>query len=122
MLDLAAATISTGVAAATVPAVIAFSTASVSVGGVLGFLGVSTTVIVTRNLLAGLLVLAALFLFTLLRFKSIKINARKRLKAKVDKQIIKKIHFSKKEKSLAMGMTKMLETTADSLVKELRHG
>ena len=122
LLDLAAATISTGVAAATVPAVIAFSTASVSVGGVLGFLGVSTTVIVTRNLLAGLLVLAALFLFTLLRFKSIKINARKRLKAKVDKQIIKKIHFSKKEKSLAMGMTKMLETTADSLVKELRHG
>ena len=88
----------------------------------LGFLGVSTTVIVTRNLLAGLLVLAALFLFTLLRFKSIKINARKRLKAKVDKQIIKKIHFSKKDKSLAMGMIKMLETTADSLVKELRHG
>lgn len=122
LLDVATATISTGVAAATIPAVIAFSTASVSVGGVLGFLGVTTTVIVTRNLLAGLLVLAAFFLVALLRFKSIKSNARKRLKAKVDKQIIKKIYFSKKEQSLAMGMTKMLETTADSLVKELRHG
>lgn len=122
LLDVATATISAGVAAATIPAVIAFSTASVSVGGVLGFLGVTTTVIVTRNLLAGLLVLAAFFLVALLRFKSIKSNARKRLKAKVDKQIIKKIHFSTKEQSLAMGMTKMLETTADSLVKELRHG
>ena len=88
----------------------------------MGFLGVTTTVFVTRNLLAGLVVLGILFLVALLRFKSIKRNASRRLKAKVDKQIIKKIHFSKKEQSLAMGMTKMLESTADSLIRELRHG
>ncbi len=122
LLDVATAAISTGVAAATIPAVVAFSTASVSVGGLLGFLGVTTTVFVTRNLLAGLVVLGILFLVALLRFKSIKRNASRRLKAKVDKQIIKKIHFSKKEQSLAMGMTKMLESTADSLIRELRHG
>lgn len=120
LLDVATATIATGVAAATIPAVIAFSTASVSVGGVLGFLGVTTTVVVTRNVLAGLLVLVALFLLALVRFKSIKRNARNRLKARVDKQIVKKIHFSKKEQSLAMGMTNMLESTANSLIKELR--
>ena len=122
LLDVATAAISTGVAAATIPAVVAFSTATVSVGGLLGFLGVTTTVFVTRNLLAGLVVLGILFLVALLRFKSIKRNASRRLKAKVDKQIIKKIHFSKKEQSLAMGMTKMLESTADSLIRELRHG
>lgn len=121
LLDVATAAISTGVAAATIPAVVAFSTATVSVGGLLGFLGVTTTVFVTRNLLAGLVVLGILFLVALLRFKSIKRNASRRLKAKVDKQIIKKIHFSKKEQSLAMGMTKMLESTADSLIRELRH-
>jgi len=122
LLDVATAAISTGVAAATIPAVVAFSTATVSVGGLLGGLGFTTTVLVTRNLLVGLVFLVFLFLIALLRFKSIKRNARRRLKAKVDKQIIKKIHFSKKERSLAMGMTKMLETTADSLVRELRHG
>ena len=122
LLDVGTAAISTGLAAATIPAVVAFSTATVSVGGLLGFLGVTTTVLVTRNLIAGLVVLVFLFLIALLRFKSIKRNARKRLKARVDKQIIKKIHFSKKERSLAMGMTKMLENTADTLIKELRHG
>ena len=85
-------------------------------------MGVTTTVLVTRNLIAGLVVLGFLFLIALLRFKSIKRNARRRLKARVDKQIIKKIHFSKKERSLGMGMTKMLENTADTLIKELRHG
>lgn len=122
LLDIATAAISTGAAAATIPAVVAFSTASVSVGGLLGFLGVTTTALVTRNLLAGLVVLVFLFLIALLRFKIIKRNARNRLKATVDKQIIKKIHFSKKEQSLVMGMTKMLESTADSLIRELRHG
>ena len=122
LLDVGTAAISTGLAAATIPAVVAFSTATVSVGGLLGFLGVTTTVLVTRNLIAGLVVLGFLFLIALLRFKSIKRNARSRLKARVDKQIIKKIHFSKKERSLAMGMTKMLENTADTLIKELRHG
>ncbi len=119
--DLAAAALSTGLAAATIPAVVAFSTASVSVGGILGFLGVTSTIIVTRNLMAGLVVLAIFGFFALGRFSSVKTNARKRLKAKVDQQIIKKIHYSKKEKSLAMGLTKMIENTADSLIKELRH-
>ncbi len=121
LLDIASAAVSTGVTAATIPALVAFSTASVSVGGFLGFLGVTTTVVVTRNVIAGAVVLAILMLITLLRFKSIKANARRRLKAKVDKQILKKIHFSKKEKSLAMSMTKMLETTASTVIKELRH-
>lgn len=121
LLDIATAAISTGVTAATIPALVGFSTASVSVGGFLGFMGVTTTVFVTRNVIAGAVVLAILMLVTLLRFKSIKANARRRLKAKVDKQILKKIHFSKKEKSLAMGLTKMIETTASSLIKELRH-
>ncbi len=121
LLDIATAAISTGVTAATIPALVGFSTATVSVGGVLGFLGVTTTVVVTRNVIAGVVVLAILLLVTLLRFKSIKANARRRLKAKVDKQILKKIHYSKKEKSLAMSMTSMLETTASTLVKELRH-
>lgn len=121
LLDLAGATLSGVAAVASIPAIIGFSTATVSAGGILGLLGVTTTVLVTKNIAIGLVVLAVLLLISFIRFSKIVTNAKVRLREQIEKQISEKVVYSKKEPSIAMLLTGRIEDTAKQLLGELDH-
>ncbi len=121
LLDLAGATLSGVAAVASIPAIVGFSTATVSAGGILGLLGVTTTVLVTKNIAIGLVVLAVLLLISFIRFSKIVINTKTRLREQIEKQISEKVVYSKKQPSLAMLLTGRIEDTAKQLLGELDH-
>lgn len=121
LLDLAGTAMSGVAAAAVVPSLLTFSTATVSAGGILGLLGVTTTVVVTRNIVIGLVVLAIMVLIAFMRFSKFVGNARARLRKQIDKQIDEKIRYSRERRSLAMTLSERIELTAKQLLEELDH-
>jgi hypothetical protein len=121
LLDLAGTAMSGVAAAAVIPSIITYSTATVSAGGILGLLGVTTTAVLTRSIMFGLVVLMILVLITFIRFSKIVGNARIRLRNRIDKQIDEKIRYSRTKQSLAMTLSERIELTASQLLEELDH-
>ena len=121
LLDIAGAALSGAATAATIPAMLSFSAATVSAGGIMGLFGATTTVLVTRNILIGLIVLTVLLLFTYRRSSKVTINVKTRLRKQIEQQIQEKVVYSKKRPSLAMVLTEKIESTAKQLLGELEH-
>ena len=119
LVDMATATITTALAAAAIPAAVSFSTTTVSVGGVLGFLGVTATVVVLKQLILALLLVLIIWFIASNRIGKVKINAKARLKAQMQDQVQRKVLYSKKSTSLAMSLIGVIETTANKLLGEL---
>lgn len=121
LLDLAGAALSSVAAAATIPAIVALSTTAVSAGGFLGLLGFTTTVLVTKNIVIGLIVLAILMTVSQWRFSKSISNAKTRLREQIEQQIQERVIYSKKEPSLAILLTDRIEDTARQLLSEIDH-
>ena len=120
-VDMATATITTALAAAAIPAAVSLSTTTVSVGGVLGFLGVTATVVVLKQLILALLLVLIIWFIASNRIGKVKINAKARLKAQMQDQVQRKVLYSKKNTSLAMSLIGVIETTANKLLGELNN-
>ena len=120
-VDMATATITTALAAAAIPAAVSLSTTTVSVGGVLGFLGVTATVVVLKQLILALLLVLIIWFIASNRIGKVKINAKARLKAQMQDQVQRKVLYSKKSTSLAMSLIGVIETTANKLLGELNN-
>lgn len=80
----------TGIAAVTgIPAVITLSTTTVTTGGILGFFGVTTTVLVPSTLFIGFGALAVVGIGAIFGMSSATTKARKRLRLKLERQLKK---------------------------------
>ncbi len=121
LLDLAGVALSGTAALAIIPAIVGLSTATVSVGGILGFLGVKTAVVVTKNIFIGLAVLAIVLLITFNLFSKVRSNAKNRLRAQIEQQIREKVLYSKKQPFLVMLLIDRIDETAKQLLGELDH-
>ncbi|MNF79591.1 hypothetical protein D3C84_618050 [compost metagenome] len=119
--DMAGATLSSAMALAAIPAVVTFSTATVSVGGILGFLGVTASVILFKQLALGFFALAFLWSLATFRVQKIKTNCQARLKHQMQQQIKYKILYCKKNKSLNLTLNELIEETANKLIGELKN-
>lgn len=121
LLNLAGAALSGAATVATIPAIVLLSSATVSAGGLLGLLGFTTTVVVTKNIVIGLIVLIALLVLTQKRFNKGISNTKARLREQIEQQIQERIVYSKKQPSLTMLLTERIEDTAKQLLGELDH-
>lgn len=121
LLNVAGAALSGAATVATIPAIVIFSSATVSAGGILGLLGVTTTVVVTKNIVIGVIVFAALMLMTLWRFSKAMASTKARLREQIEQQIQERIVYSKKQPSLILLLTTRVEDTAKQLLGELNH-
>jgi hypothetical protein len=119
--DIAGATLSSALAVAAIPTVVTFSTGTVSVGGVLGLLGVTTSVVVFKQLAIGVIALVILWYLASIRIRKIKTNRQARLKLQMQQQIKDKILYSKKKKSLNISLNLVIEETAKKLIGELKN-
>lgn len=119
--DIAGATLSSAMALAAIPTVVTFSTATISVGGILGFLGVTASVFLFKQLALGIFALVLLWSLATFRIRKIKTNRQARLKHQMQQQIKYKILYSKKNKSLNLTLNELIEETANKLIGELRN-
>ncbi len=119
--DMAAAALSGAAVVGAIPALVSFSFASVSVGGFLGFLGVTATVVVFKKLVIAVIGLVILALIAAMRIRKIKTNRQARLKLQMQTQIKEKIFYSKKHKSLNLTLNELIEDTANKLIGELKY-
>lgn len=119
--DMAGAALSGAAVIGAIPALVSFSFASVSVGGFLGLLGVTATVVVFRNVVIAVIGLGILALIAAIRIRKIKTNRQARLKQTMQTQIKEKILYSKKKKSLHLTLNQLIEDTANKLIGELKN-
>lgn len=119
--DIAGATLGSAMAFAAIPAVVTFSTATVPVGGILGLLGVTASVVVFKQLALGVFALGILWYFARMRIQTIKTNSQARLKLQMQQQIKDKILYSKKNKSLNLTLNELIDETASKLIVELKN-
>lgn len=121
LLDLAGTTLAGSASVATIPAIISFSTATVSAGGIAGFFGATTTVPIIANLAIGLIVLALMSLITFWRSSKVMANLHARLRTQIERQINERVVYSKEQPSLAMQLIAKIEDTSKNLLGELDH-
>ncbi len=119
--DIAGASLSSAMAVAAIPTVVTFSTATVSAGGFLGLIGMTTSVIVMPYLILGICSLLLLFHLAGSRIQKIKTNRQVRLKEQMQGQIYKKILYGAKHKSLTLSLTEAVDETANKLIGELKN-
>lgn len=119
--DIVGATLTSAMAFAAIPTVVTFSTATISVGGILGFLGVTTSVVIFKQLALGVIALVILWYLASMRIRKIKTNCQERLKLQMQQQIKDKILYSKKNKSLNLTLNELIEKTANKLIGELKN-
>lgn len=117
LLNLAGAALSGAATVATIPAIVVFSTASA--GSILGLLGVGATVLVTKNIVIGLVALIALAVLTQKRFAKGMSKTKARLREEIEQQIQERIVYSKKQPSLTVLLIERIEETAKKLLGEL---
>lgn len=120
LLNLASVTLSGAATVATIPAIVIFSSITVPAAGILGLLGFSATVVVTKNIVIGLIVLVAFTVLTYRRAGSWISTAKARLREQIEQQIQERIVYSTKQPSLAMVLTEKIDETAEQLLGELR--
>lgn len=119
--DIAGATLGSAMAFAAIPAVVTFSTTTVSVGGILGLLGVTASAVVLKQLALGVIALGILWYLASMRIQKIKSNSQARLKLQMQQQIKGKILYSKKKKSLNLTLNELIEEAARKLIGELKN-
>jgi nucleotidyltransferase/DNA polymerase involved in DNA repair len=121
LLDIATAGLSTAAVFAAIPAAVGASTATVSVGGFLGLLGVTTTVVSMPAVVVGTAVIATAGIFARHRIKKVKTNTQLRLKENMAAQLQEKVLFNRDGTSLNQVLQGVIESTASKLLKELSH-
>lgn len=119
--DIAGATLGSAMAFAAIPAVVTFSTATVPIGGILGLLGVTASVVVFKQLALGVFALGILWYLASVRIQKIKTKSQARLKLQMQKQIKDKILYSKKNKSLNLTLNELIDETASKLIAEFKN-
>lgn len=119
LLDIAGATVSAGATAVAVPIAIGASTTTASVGGVLGFLGVTTTVVSAPAVIVGAAAVAAAGLLARSRIKKVKSNTQQRLREDLAIQTQQKVLFNRDGTALNQLLQRVIEDTAEKMLKEL---
>ncbi|MCY1368242.1 hypothetical protein D9M69_552100 [compost metagenome] len=121
LLDVAKAVLSTTGALASIPMALSLSTTSVSVGGILGLLGVTTTVVSAPAAIVGAAVVMTTGYVARDQIKKVKSNTQERLRLTLAAQIQENVLFNRKGTALSQILQRAIETSASSLIKELHH-
>ncbi len=114
------AAFSAGAAIIAIPTIVSLSTATVSAGGFLGLVGVTTTVISWPIALAGITVVGGLFAFGGNKAANLKSNAIKQYKKKVRASIQERIIYNKNKDSVCQRVQAKIEEVTNTLLSELK--
>lgn len=118
LIDAAKAVTATGGAIAAIPTFLTFSTATLSAGGIAGFLGATTTTIIWPIALASAAVFTSLLAFGGTKAASMKSKTMKRYKEKLQKFIRHQVLDNKNRDSICQKIQIEIEKTATTIIKE----
>jgi hypothetical protein len=116
--NTATALLSTGAGIAIIPTVVSMSTATVSAGGFLGLLGVTTAVVSLPVALAGVAVVGGLLAFGGNKAANLKSNAINQYKKKIRKSIQESVIYNKAKDSICQRLQAQITEVARSLLNE----
>jgi hypothetical protein len=117
--NTATALLSTGAGIAIIPTVVSMSTATVSAGGFLGLLGVTTAVVSLPVALAGVAVVGGLLAFGGNKVANIKSNAINQYKKTVRKFIQELIIYNKAKNSICQRLQAQIAEVTRALLSEI---
>lgn len=120
ILETTTAVLSTGVAVAAIPTILSLSTTTISAGGVLGLLGVTTTVISWPVALTGGAIVLGLSSFGVSKAARLKFNAEKRFKDKIHQTIRESVLPNEKENSVCQVLQAKIIGVAKTLLDEIK--